>query len=333
VLVKFGKKGFRTKREWGGYWREVGRLLGDSIRAPRALCGELARKRPNQDKLLKLAAAEDLGPGDLTSEAIIPKSLRVRGFYVAKGRGVVAGLPVLADVFDAFGKGVKVRLLAEDGLAVRPGARLAEVRGPARTILAGERLSLNLLCHLSGVATLTAQYVKRTAGTRASIYDTRKTTPGLRHLEKYAVVVGGGLNHRLGLYDAVLIKDNHLALAGTSITEAVERAKGHTRRMRWYRKPVEVEVTGLAGLAEAVRAGADLVMLDNFRPARAAGAVKLARELARKRGRPVEIEISGGVSLKTVRAYARANPDRISVGALTHSAPALDISLELERAQ
>jgi nicotinate-nucleotide pyrophosphorylase (carboxylating) len=292
----------------------------------------LARENPNQNRLLRLAVAEDLGAGDVTSEAIIPKGRRVRGFYVAKGRGVVAGLPFVADVFDAFGKGVKVRLLAEDGLEVRPGAKLAEVRGPARTILSGERLSLNLLCHLSGVATLTAQYVKRTAGTRARIYDTRKTTPGLRHLEKYAVVVGGGLNHRLGLHDAVLMKDNHLALAGTSITGAVERARKHTKRMKWYKKSVEVEVTNLAGLAEAVRAGADIVMLDNFTPARAAAAVKRARALAKERGRPVEIEISGGVNLKNVRAYARANPDRISVGALTHSAPALDISLELERA-
>lgn len=279
-----------------------------------------------RSQLLRLAVLEDLGEGDLTSEALIPRGLRVRGHYVAKARGVVAGLPLLGAVFGAFGRGVRVEPLVKDGGRVRPGQKLARLTGPARTVLAAERLSLNLLCHLSGVASLTAQYVKQTKGTRARIYDTRKTTPGMRLLEKYAVVVGGGANHRLGLFDAVLIKDNHLALAGAGPGEAVRRAGAAAGR------PVEVEVTTLRALKQAVEAGADVVMLDNFKPARAAAAVKMARRLARERGRPVEVELSGGVTLKTVRRLARAGPDRISVGALTHSAPALDISLELERA-
>lgn len=279
----------------------------------------------NLAQLLNLAAVEDLGRGDITSQAIIPEKLLVHGYYLAKADGVVAGVGILDSVFRAFGPGVRVRPRVGDGDRVRAGVRLAEVCGPARTVLAGERLSLNLLCRLSGIASLTAEYVKLVRGTRARIYDTRKTTPALRWLERQAVAAGGGCNHRFGLHDAVLIKDNHLALTGQSPAEAVRRARRVTRR------PVEVEVVDLAGLEEAVKAGVDVVMLDNFPPPRVAGAVRLARRLAAQRGRRVEIEVSGGVNLKTVRAYARANPDRISIGALTHSAPALDISLELER--
>lgn len=277
-------------------------------------------------QLLDLAVVEDLGGGDLTSKAVVPKSLRVKGHYVAKAPGTIAGIGVLEPVFRRFGRGVKLQGLARDGARVKAGRRLAAIEGPARTVLAGERLSLNLLCHLSGVATLTASFVERTTGTRARIFDTRKTTPGMRMLEKYAVHCGGGANHRIGLFDAVLIKDNHLAMVGSSPAEAVRRAKATTHQ------PVEVEVTDLGGLEEAVSAGADIVMLDNFTPARARRAVTLARKLARKRGRAVEVEISGGINLKTVRKFAIGNPDRISVGALTHSAPALDISLQLEKA-
>ena len=329
-MLARGGKGLSGSREaWVRHWKQAGRTLRVLGQIVREIRGNLHHRA----KLFRLAAREDLGAGDLTSQAMIPKKLEVRGAYLAKAEGVVAGLPLLCDVFDLFGRGVRVRLLVKDGGCVRPGTRLAEVRGPARTILAGERLSLNLLCHLSGVATLTAKYVGQTRGTRARIYDTRKTTPGLRVLEKYAVRCGGGENHRMGLWDGVLIKDNHLALAGASIAEAVKRTKSRVRSLlREDRREVEVEVTSLAGLREAVAAGADIVLLDNFTPARAADAVRFARELARKRCRQVEIEISGGVSLKNVRAYARANPDRISVGALTHSAPALDISLELEPA-
>ncbi len=286
--------------------------------------------------LLAAAKHEDLlGEGDLTSEAIIPGGLRVKGHYLAKASGVVAGMALLPDVFAVFcgeDDEVAVRPFVPDGARVKAGTRLAEVAGPGRAVLAGERTGLNLLCHLSGVATLTAEYVKRTAGTSAKIYDTRKTTPGMRLLEKWAVSIGGGMNHRMGLWDGVLIKDNHLALVGASIGEAVHRARERVRGLPGRRSLVEVEVTSLAGVREALSSGADIVMLDNFTPARAAIAVKLARKLARGRGRPVEIEISGGVNLKTVRAFARANPDRISIGALTHSAPAMDISLELERA-
>jgi nicotinate-nucleotide pyrophosphorylase (carboxylating) len=279
-------------------------------------------------ELLDLAVVEDLGRGDVTSNALIPKSLQVKGRYLAGGRGVIAGLGLLRPVFRRFGRGVRVKPLVADGARVRPGQPVAAVSGPARVLLAGERLSLNLLCRLSGVATLTARYVERTRGTRARIFDTRKTTPGMRALEKYAVTVGGGHNHRMGLFDAVLVKDNHLSLAGRSIAESVRLAGRRGTR------PVEVEVTDMAGLDEAVKAGADAVMLDNFRPAAVAAAVKRARRLAAgrgRRGRRLEIEVSGGVTLATVRRLAEAGPDRISVGALTHSAPALDISLELER--
>jgi nicotinate-nucleotide pyrophosphorylase (carboxylating) len=262
----------------------------------------------------------------VTCKACVPKSLRVEGCYVAKAGGVIAGMGVLDAVFRRYGRSVEVEELVRDGTRVRPGRRLASVRGPARTVLAGERLSLNLLCHLSGVATLTARFVEKTKGTRARIYDTRKTTPGMRLLEKHAVRCGGGVNHRMGLFDAVLVKDNHLALADCSPAEAVRRAR------QAVDLPIEVEVTDLAGLDEAVTAGADVVMLDNFTPARAARAVTRAREAARRLRRKIEIEVSGGVDLRTVRRYALAGPDRISVGALTHSAPALDISLELARA-
>jgi nicotinate-nucleotide pyrophosphorylase (carboxylating) len=286
-------------------------------------------------RMLLAARHEDLlHDGDLTSAALIPRGLRVRGIFVAKARGVVAGLALLPDVFSVFCGAkdrVAVRPLASDGAPVEPGTKLAEVLGPARAVLAAERTGLNLLCHLSGVATLTADFVARIAGTEARIYDTRKTTPGLRILEKWAVSVGGGMNHRLGLWDGVLIKDNHLALVGTSIGEAVRLARKRVRGLSGRGRLVEVEVTDLAGLREALSAGADIVMLDNFTPAHAAIAVKLARKLAAKRGRPAEIEISGGVNLETVRSFAKAGPDRISVGALTHSAPAMDVSLELER--
>ncbi|MHC4917576.1 MAG: carboxylating nicotinate-nucleotide diphosphorylase [Planctomycetota bacterium] len=277
-------------------------------------------------QVLKSAVVEDLGGGDVTSKAVIPKHLRVKGHYLVKAKGVVAGLGLLSRVFRAFGPGVRLRQLVRDGAKVSPGRKIASITGPARTVLAGERLSLNLLCHLSGIATLTARFVTETRGTRARIFDTRKTTPGLRHLEKYAVAAGGGANHRMGLFDQVLIKDNHLALAKITPGEAVRIAAGRARR------PIEVEVTSLAGMEEAIAAGADVVMLDNFGPARVARAVKRARNVARRLRRKVEIEVSGGVTLRNVRRYALANPDRISIGALTHSAPALDISLELERA-
>jgi len=277
--------------------------------------------------LLKVAARQDLGPGDVTSLALVPARRKVRGRYVAREPGVVAGLALLPDVFRAVGGGVEARPLLGEGTRIRRGQLLAEVRGPARAVLAGERLSLNILCRLSGIATLTAKYVRRVAGTGARIYDTRKTTPGLTMIEKYAVHVGGGTNHRLGLWDGVLIKDNHLALLGMKVGTAVRRAR------RLAAGLVEVEVTDLKQLAEAIRAGADIVMLDNFRAGRVAGAVKRARKLAAERGRPVKVEVSGGVRLANVRRLAEAGVDRISVGELTHSPRALDISLEFDPAR
>lgn len=274
------------------------------------------------EEAVRRALAEDLPWGDLTTEALIPPEWTARARLVARQAGVVAGLPVAERVFRALDPAVSFRARVAEGARVEPGEVLAEVEGRARALLAGERTALNFLQRLSGIATLTARFVEAVGGTGVRIVDTRKTAPGLRALEKYAVRVGGGHNHRHGLSDGVLIKDNHLALlrrAGISLGEAVRRARArvpHTVR-------VEVEVETLEELEEALQAGADLILLDNMPP-------DLLREAVRRaRGRAV-LEASGGIRLETVRAAAEAGVDLISVGALTHSAPALDISLEME---
>jgi nicotinate-nucleotide pyrophosphorylase (carboxylating) len=256
--------------------------------------------------------AEDVGDGDLTSLAVIEEDVICTSRLLLKETGVVCGLGVAAEVFERLG--ATLDPLAADGDAVDPGP-VARVDGPARGILAGERLALNVLGRLSGIATLTRRYVDAVAGTGAVILDTRKTTPGLRTLEKYAVACGGGQNHRLGLYDGILIKDNHLRVAG-SLAEAVRRAKESGG-------PVEVECETLAEVREALAAGADSILLDNMSLPDLREAVELSRGQAR-------LEASGGVTLDTVRAIAETGVDFISVGALTHSAHALDVSLEVE---
>jgi nicotinate-nucleotide pyrophosphorylase (carboxylating) len=241
---------------------------------------------------------------------------------VAREDLVVSGLEAAwAVFFEAGGEEVSFAALANEGDRLAAGSMLAEVEGPARPILAAERVALNLLMRLSGIASLTSRYVKAVAGTGARIADTRKTTPGLRLLEKAAVRAGGGTNHRAGLDDGVLIKDNHLALAG-GVTEAVRRARAEAPHLL----KVEVEVESLGELEEALRAGADVVLLDNMTPEE----VREAVGLVRRESPVVLIEVSGGVNLRTARSYAEAGPDLVSVGALTHSAPAADISLEVE---
>jgi nicotinate-nucleotide pyrophosphorylase (carboxylating) len=256
--------------------------------------------------------AEDVGDGDLTTIAVIDEYATCCARILVKEAGVVCGLAVAAEIFDRLGASLEP--LAADGNQVEAGP-IARVEGLARGVLAGERLALNVLGRLSGIATITRRYVDAVAGTRAGILDTRKTTPGLRALEKHAVACGGGQNHRLGLYDGVLIKDNHLRLAG-SLGEAVSRAKETG-------VPVEVECDTLEQVRQALAAEAERILLDNMTLEELREAVALTRGRAR-------LEASGGVTLETVRAIAATGVDFISVGALTHSARALDVSLEVE---
>lgn len=272
--------------------------------------------------LARIALLEDVGRGDVTSQVTVPEEVQARARFVARQELVVSGLEAARVVFfEAGGEEIIFVACANEGDRLAAGAVLAQVEGLARPILAAERVALNLLMRLSGVATLTSQYVEAVAGTGAKITDTRKTTPGLRLLEKAAVRDGGGTNHRAGLDDGVLIKDNHLVLAG-SVTEAVRRG----RAMAPHLLKVEVEVENLKELEEALQAGADAVLLDNMSPQE----VRCAVELARRERPDLLVEVSGGVNLQTVRSYAEAGPDLVSVGALTHSALAADISLEVE---
>jgi len=270
-------------------------------------------------RVLERALEEDLGDsGDLTSNAVVPASAVARGRIVAREGGVVAGLDISMATFGLIDERVEVTSRAEDCNRVDATATLAIVSGPARAILAGERVALNVLGRMCGIATRTAQVVAAVAGTKAVIAATRKTTPGLRALEKYAVRCGGGAAHRFGLHDAVLIKDNHLVVAG-SVTAAIEAARstvGHLTK-------VEVEVTSLAQLDEALSAGADVILLDNM------SLDDLRAAVARTSGRAV-LEASGGITPENVAAVAATGVDVISLGWLTHSAPALDVALDFE---
>ena len=270
-------------------------------------------------RVARLAIEEDLAYGpDVTTEATVPADARARGDFVARRAGVVAGVPVAAAVLDLVGgPAVTIEPRAADGSSVRPGQSLLAVEGPTRVLLTAERTALNLLCHLSGVATLTRAWVDAVHGTGAAIRDTRKTMPGLRALEKYAVRAGGGVNHRLGLGDAALIKDNHVAAAGgiTAALAAVRRAAPDL--------PTEVECDTLDQVREAIGAGATLVLLDNMDTATLRRAVELAR------GAPVRLEASGGLTLDRAREVAATGVDYLAVGALTHSAPVLDIGFDL----
>jgi nicotinate-nucleotide pyrophosphorylase (carboxylating) len=266
---------------------------------------------------------EDIGAGDITTAWCLPPGARASAAIVARQACVVAGLPIARAVFAELDADVEAEPLVADGCAVAAGARVMRLAGPAAPILSGERLALNLLQRLSGIATVTRRYVEAMAGTGASVSDTRKTTPGLRLFEKYAVRMGGGRNHRVGLYDAVLIKDNHVAVAGGVAAALRAVADRHTGDV-----VVQVEVDSLEQLAEALDAGARAVLLDNFSPALTAQAVAMVR--GRTGGRSVWLESSGGITLQNIREYAAAGVDTVSVGALTHSAPSVDLALDFD---
>jgi nicotinate-nucleotide pyrophosphorylase (carboxylating) len=270
------------------------------------------------DPLIREALAEDVGAGDVTTDATIPADMTCRGKIVCKQDGVVAGLTVAERVFQLLDERLQFDAKTQDGEKVQEDQIVARLFGPARAMLTAERVALNFLQHLSGIATMTGRYVKAVDGTKCKILDTRKTTPGLRGLEKYATRVGGAANHRFGLFDAVLIKDTHIALAG-GISPALRAV-----RKAYPQSDINVEVSNLQELEQALTDKAPRILLDNFAP----GQVREAMQLIR--GRAV-VEISGGVTPQNARAYALAGADYISVGALTHSATALDYSMKVTR--
>jgi nicotinate-nucleotide pyrophosphorylase (carboxylating) len=272
--------------------------------------------------LVRAAVTEDLlGGVDVTSVATIPEDHRSTATFGARQPGVIAGLPVVAAVIDAVcgDAASEFRAMVPDGAQVEAGTKVAEVTAPTRLLLTAERTALNLLCHLSGVATSTRRWADALDGTSAVVRDTRKTTPGLRALEKYAVRCGGGSNHRMGLSDMALVKDNHVAAAG-GVTEAYRRVRELASTI-----PVEIEVDSLGGLREAIDAGADEVLIDNFTPDEMRAAVRLRDEL----NPAVRIEASGGLTIESARTVAETGVDYIAVGELTHSARVLDIGLDL----
>ncbi len=272
------------------------------------------------DAIVGLALSEDIGTGDITTNSTVPASATASGTFRAKSPGVLSGLEATAAVFQRVDSSVRFQSQLGNGDAFEPGDVLAIVHGPARSVLTAERVALNFLQRLSGVATATARYVEAVRGTNARIIDTRKTTPGMRLLEKAAIRHGGGHNHRVGLSDGILIKDNHLAAIGSdSIRRSIEAA----REAAPHTLKVEVEVTSLDQLDEAMAAGADVIMLDNMAPE------TMTKAVQRVNGRAL-LEASGGITFESVREVADTGVDLISVGALTHSAPAVDISLQFE---
>jgi nicotinate-nucleotide pyrophosphorylase (carboxylating) len=272
------------------------------------------------DAIIQLALSEDIGSGDLTAQSVIPETASAAGQMLLKSPGVISGLDVVRRVCRAVDPAIVWRPLVDDGCAFETRTVIGEIEGPARSVLTAERTALNFIQRLSGVATMTRTFVEAVAGTGARIVDTRKTTPGMRVLEKQAVRDGGGSNHRIGLFDGVMIKDNHIAALGgdPAIGEAVARARNripHTVK-------VEIEVANLDQLRLALESGAEIILLDNM-------PVEMLREAVGMAAGRAILEASGGVTLDTVRAIAETGVDLISVGALTHSAPALDISLDL----
>lgn len=270
------------------------------------------------DEVVRRALVEDIGAGDLTTTFLVSPEARAQAVIRSKSAGVLAGLLVAVHVFRVLDPEVTVEEQLPEGSRLASGMVIARVKGPTRAVLTGERVALNFLQRLSGIATATRQLVDLVSGTQARLVDTRKTTPGLRVLEKYAVRVGGGYNHRIGLYDGILIKDNHIKAAG-GILEAVGRARAAASHM----VKIEVEVESLEQLDEALAAGADLIMLDNM-------SLHLLREAVRRSGGRVPLEASGKITAANIRAVAETGVDFVSVGSVTHSAPALDISMDLE---
>lgn len=263
---------------------------------------------------IRRALDEDIGSGDITTEACVDAAAQAQGVFLARERLVLAGVELLPEIYEALGGVSRLELVYASGAEVDAGQVVAQVEGPTRTLLTAERTALNFLQRLSGIATLSRAFTRAVQHTNCQILDTRKTTPGLRRLEKLAVAAGGATNHRMGLYDAVLIKNNHIAAAG-GVRAAIERTRG-------LGKPIEIEIRTRAELDEALACGAQHLLLDNFSPPEVAD---LVRHIA---GR-AKVEISGGVTLDTVRAYAETGADFVSAGALTHSARAVDLSFRI----
>jgi nicotinate-nucleotide pyrophosphorylase (carboxylating) len=266
-------------------------------------------------EFIRSALEEDIGVGDMTSGLLVPEEHRASGVLVAKSGFMLAGLLFAEEVFRSLDSDIKFTQLAEEGSRVKKSAVLARITGRTQSLLAGERVALNILQRLSGVATLTNRFVKKVEDLDVRILDTRKTTPGMRYLEKYAVRIGGGYNHRFGLYDGILIKDNHIEAAG-GIKNAVAQAREN------FRDKIEVEAESLKDVKDAVQAGADIIMLDNM-------SVKDMKAAVRIAGKKAKLEASGNVTIDNVRRLAETGVDYISVGALTHSAPAADISMKI----
>ncbi|MBI1938002.1 MAG: carboxylating nicotinate-nucleotide diphosphorylase [Ignavibacteriales bacterium] len=276
---------------------------------------ELYKK--NFEKVISTALKEDIGKGDVTTELLIPKKKKAAAYFIAKQDGIIAGLDIAKLVFKKLDEKIKWESFVEDGSKVKAGTKIAEVKGSVRALLSGERTALNFLQRMSGIATLTSVYVEKISGTNTKILDTRKTVPGLRLFDKFAVECGGGTNHRIGLFDMVMIKDNHIKAAG-SITKAVDKIrKSIPKQMK-----IEVETTNISEVDEAMKLNVDVIMLDNMN-------LNEMKEAVRLINKKCFIEASGGINLETVRAIAETGVDFISVGALTHSVKALDISMKI----
>lgn len=289
------------------------------------------------DILIQLAIQEDIGSGDITTESIFPPDLMGEGEFLAKEDGVIAGLPVVERLFSKIDKNILLKKGISEGMFVKKGDVIASVNGNVRPILSGERIALNFLQRLSGIATLTAQFVEEVKPLKVAVMDTRKTAPGWRYLEKYAVAVGGGVNHRMGLYDQVLVKDNHLdfmkkelsaeKIAGISV---IEKTVSMLRTKIGNHVLIEVETRTLSEVEDAIKANVDVILLDNMDAEKIRSAVSLVKNGKYGKGahRPLT-EASGNITLDNVKSIAQTGVDRISIGALTHSAKALDISLKI----
>ena len=279
------------------------------------------KKAPGDIELIRLALAEDVGSGDITTEALALKSRMGKGAVIAREAGVISGIGYFKKVFQILSRSFSFRVLRNDGCSVEPGQEIIRVKGPVDLMLTGERTAMNIICHLSGVATLTRAFVEAVGAFPAKIFDTRKTTPGMRAWEKMAVRHGGGANHRMGLYDMYLVKENHIAAAG-GLEAAMRLAIEHRRKTKIK---LEVEVRNLSELEEVLPFEPDYILLDNFTVSGLRKAVRLAKSI----DPGVILEASGRIGLKTVKKIAATGIDRISIGKLTHSAPALDLSFRV----
>ncbi len=317
IFEPMGKQRFRVTLTSGTDSPVPAPALGSYVSAARV------------SQIIRQARAEDLGPPqrDVTSQSLVPARARTTATFQSRQAGIVSGSALLPSIAAAYDAALKIQIQVADGQRVQPGDVIAQIGGSLRSILAMERVALNFLTHLSGIATLTAQYVRAVRGTNARIHDTRKTIPGLRGLAKYAVACGGGASHRIGLYDAVLVKDNHIAhVPASKLTATLGAAIARARAAKPPPRFVEVEVDTLEQLKRVLRCDVDIVLLDNMNPTTLRKAVKLRNDTAPD----VRLEASGGVTLANVAKIAATGIERISVGAITHSAPALDIGLDIE---